>query len=142
MQFVNLLCDTFKAVRSAVIKALTVTGDASVGGALGVTGATTLSGGLSVGAAANHDYANAATAWTLSASENKATVLTTKDNSANGAADVVAVATAGKIFILMNTSGQTLTLKASGKTGIAVANNKAATLMGNGTDFVRVTPDA
>ena len=141
MQFVNLLCDTFKAVRSAVIQALTVTANAAIGGTLTVTGATTLNGGLSVGAASNHSYGSAHADWTLSAAENKATLLTTTDDSADQGVNAIATPTAGKLFILKNTCGQTLTLKASGQTGIAVANDRITFLMGNGTDFIRITAD-
>jgi len=62
--------------------------------------------------------------------------------SASGASDVIVTPTDGKLYIVQNTSGQAITLKASGQTGIAVATAKSAILMGNGTDIIRVTADA
>ena len=89
---------------------------------------------------ATHDYAGAAVAWALSASELKATRIIV--TNANGAVDAVATPTAGKMYIILNTSGQALTFKATGQTGVVLASTKSAIVIGNGTDFIRVTADA
>ena len=89
---------------------------------------------------ASHSYASAHADWTLSAAELKATILVV--TLADAGANAIATPTAGKIYILVNTSGQAITLKASGQTGVAVANAKTAILRGTGTDFARVTADA
>ena len=47
----------------------------------------------------------------------------------------------GKVFVVNNTSGQALTVKVAGQTGIAVASTKVATLSFNATDVIRVTAD-
>ena len=89
---------------------------------------------------ASHDYAGAAAAWTLSAAELKASRIIV--TNANGAVDAIATPTAGKMYIILNTSGQALTFKATGQTGVVLASTKSAIVIGNGTDFIRVTADA
>lgn len=61
--------------------------------------------------------------------------------SADQAANAIFPATAGKVWLVYNGSGQAITCKAAGQTGIAVANTKTAILRANGTDIVRVTAD-
>jgi hypothetical protein len=87
-----------------------------------------------------HDYGAAAVAWTLSAAEMQDIIVTA--SNANGAVDAIATPTAGKIYIVANSTGQALTFKASGQTGVTIASTKTAIVRGNGTDFVRVTADA
>ncbi len=87
-----------------------------------------------------HDYSGAAAAWTLSAGELKTQIITV--SNANGAVDAIATPTAGKVYIVSNASGYALTFKATGQTGVTIANSKTAIVRGNGTDFVRVTADA
>lgn len=89
---------------------------------------------------ATHDYGATATAWTLSASEALKRVLIV--TNASGAADIVAPATAGIGYIVRNTSGQAITIKKAGQTGITIASAKNAQVVGIGTDFVRVSADA
>lgn len=89
--------------------------------------------------ATSHSYGSAATAWTLSAAELLATRIIV--TLASDAVDAIAPATLGKILVVVNTSGQALTVKASGQTGIVIASTKTAILMGNGTDWLRVTAD-
>jgi len=89
---------------------------------------------------ATHDYSAGTTAWTLSASEAKATYLSV--SNAGGAADIVAPDTAGKFFALYNGSGQTITIKVSLGSGVAVANTKTALVYHSGSDYVRITSDA
>ena len=86
-----------------------------------------------------HSFANGTTAWTLSDEQNYSTVLSV--TLAGGAANIIAKPTEGKIFWLYNGSGAAITLKGAMSTGIAVANARAACLVGTGTDFVRLTAD-
>jgi hypothetical protein len=88
----------------------------------------------------SHDYGAAAADWTLNATEKRATRIIV--TNANGACAAIATPTAGKIFMILNTSGQALTIKAAGQTGVTIASTKSAIVIGNGTDFVRVTADA
>jgi hypothetical protein len=61
----------------------------------------------------------------------------------DAAVPVEAVPMDGKVFCVLNgMTGQGLTIRASGQTGVTVAAGKSAIVMGNGTDFVRVTTDA
>lgn len=87
-----------------------------------------------------HDYGAAATDWTLSAAELKNLIVTA--TNASGAVNAIATPTAGKVYIVANSTGQALTFKAAGQTGIVVASTKTAIVRGNGTDFVRVTADS
>jgi hypothetical protein len=64
--------------------------------------------------------------------------------SASGAANAVFPAyIPGKVFIVNNGSGQAITFKVTGKTGIVVANAKAATLFMDAVagDVQRATAD-
>ena len=130
----------------ATLTEIVVSGNVSVGADLDVTGDTTIAGttvlsdslttaGLVLGVS-THAYADT-TAWTLSTAEAKATILPATGTS-GGACDVVAVPTAGKLFIVSNATGSALTIKASGQTGVSIANAKTAIVRGNGTDFVEV----
>ena len=88
---------------------------------------------------ASHNYASGNDTWTLSDQENYATTLF--PTNAGKAMDVIAKATAGKILCMYNASGFTLTVKALGQSGKGIATSKSACLVGNGTDFVRLTSD-
>jgi hypothetical protein len=87
---------------------------------------------------AEHDYAGAAADWELSAEEAKASILAA--TSANGVCAIIAVPDL-KMYWVKNGTGQELTIKADGKTGVKIANNKTAAVYGNGTDFIRLTAD-
>jgi hypothetical protein len=76
--------------------------------------------------------------YTLSATEKLAKLLLI--TNASQAANVILPAET-RMYVVNNTSGFTITLKASGQTGVAVTNNKTAVIIGNGTDFIRVTAD-
>ena len=106
--------------------ALAVTGNASVGGALTINGL--------IATSVSHTFADT-TAWTLSATEQAATVLLAGGTS-GGAADIVATPTLDKLFVVKNTSGSNVTIKADGQTGVTVADGATAIVVGNGTDFV------
>lgn len=91
---------------------------------------------------ATHDYGTGHVDWTLSAAEQKATVLSLAGKTDVTGAGIIATPTNGKVFVVINATAQTITIKAAGKTGIDVATTKTAIVMGNGTDFVRLTADA
>lgn len=55
--------------------------------------------------------------------------------------NIVLVTTDGYNPIVYNATGQTLTFKTSGGTGIAVATTKRAMIYCDGTNYVRVTAD-
>lgn len=90
--------------------------------------------------AASHDYGAAHADWTLSASEAKNLILTA--TNADAGVNVNAPNTDGKMFVVYNGTGQTLTILVSGQSGVAIANTKTALVRCNGTDYVRVTADA
>lgn len=88
-------------------------------------------------AAATHDYAGGAVAWTMTAAEGQATFVSV--SNANGAVTAtLPAATAGKIRTVYNNSGQVLTLKVTGQTGGTVATGKYAIYTDNGTDVVEI----
>lgn len=86
-----------------------------------------------------HDYGAAANAWTLNAAELLLPVH--KPTNASGAVDAV-VATTIRPYIFINATGYALTVKTAAGTGIAIANNKTATVMSDGVNVIRITPDA
>lgn len=112
-----------------------------------VTGAVTgdVAGNLTGSVIANndaaHDYSGGHADWTLSATEKKAAVLVA--SNADGAANIIGPAE-NREYILRNASGQAITLKKSGGTGVAVANGKTAVLRYSNSvaDYIRVTADA
>jgi hypothetical protein len=90
--------------------------------------------------ASSHDYSAGTDDWTLSAGELKSQILSV--SNAGGAVNILATPTANRFYVVYNGSGATVTIKASGETGVAIANTKTAIVRANGTDFVRVTADA
>lgn len=88
-----------------------------------------------------HSYGTGHADWTLTSAEMASQILTCTGTADAGCA-AIATPTAGKVYILSNATGQTVTIKASGQTGVGIANTKTAMVRGNGTDFVRVTADA
>lgn len=112
-----------------------------------VTGAVTgdvagnLTGSVIANNDATHDYSGAHADWTLSATEKKAAVLVA--TNADGAANIIGPAE-NRQYVLRNASGQAITLKKSGGTGVAVANGKTAVLRYSNSvgDYIRVTADA
>jgi hypothetical protein len=90
---------------------------------------------------ASHSYASAAADWTLTAAEAKCRYL--KVTLASAAVNaIIPAASTGKEFVVVNGSGQALTVKAPTGTGITVASGKAAIVYFDGTNVVRVTADA
>lgn len=88
----------------------------------------------------DHDYSNGNVPWELSAAEEKTKYL--RCTNAGEAANILGSGTDGKEFVVQNFSGEAITIKVSGQSGVQIANGKSAMVVGNGTDFVRVTADA
>ena len=86
-----------------------------------------------------HDYAAGTTAWTLSAAEAKKHLF--KATNASDAVNMIVPATVRR-YMVVNTSGQALTVKTAAGTGIAIASTKAAMVLCDGTNVIRLTPDA
>jgi hypothetical protein len=84
---------------------------------------------------ARHDYGAAATAWTLTTDEANADVLVV--SNAGGAADIVAPAIARR-YVVVNRSGQAITIKKSGGTGVEITDGTTVHVAYNGTDYVFV----
>jgi len=80
---------------------------------------------------ASHDYAGAHADWTMTATEASALRLSVTNAAGGGANAVLPAATVG-LYVLVNGSGQNVTLSVSGGTGIAVATGKYALLMADG----------
>ena len=124
------------AITGGTIAASTITSPAITGGTIAAS--TITSPDLYV-AISSHDYAGGAADWELSATEAKSAILTA--TNANGACAIVAVPDSGKVYWIKNSTGQELTIKASGQAGVKIANGKTAAVYGNATDFVRLTAD-
>ena len=87
-----------------------------------------------------HNYGGTDTDWTLSAGEQGSLILTTTNTATD--ADIIAPATEGKVYVVVNSTGGNITIKAAGQSGITVATTKTAIVWCNGTDYVRMTDDA
>lgn len=90
---------------------------------------------------AEHDYKTGKVDWKLTADEQMAMVLKLAGTGTDGA-NAITESIAGKLLVVINDSSQAITVKATGKTGVAVASKKTAVLMGDGEDFIRITADA
>lgn len=98
--------------------------------------ATDMAQTFSLGA---HDYGGAHADWTLSAAE----LLKPCHKPTNADAGVNAiVATTIRPYLFINCTGQAVTVKTAAGTGIAIANGKAAWVMSDGTNVIRLTGDA
>lgn len=127
---------TNKTLTSPTINTPVVDAPAITGGTIAAS--TITSPDLYV-AISSHDYAGGAADWELSATEAKSAILTA--TSANGPCAIVAVPDFGKVYWIKNSTGQELTIKASGQDGVKIASGKTAAVYGNATDFVRLTAD-
>ena len=87
-----------------------------------------------------HDYAGAAVDWTLSTAEKLLTYH--RPTNANGAVNAIVDIAVQRPYCFINTTGQALTVKGASGTGIVVASTKAAWVMSDGTNIVRLTGDA
>jgi hypothetical protein len=85
-----------------------------------------------------HDYGASSADWTLSATEQKAVLLWV--TNAGATSDIIAPEEA-RIFFVYNNSGQSVTIKKSGGTGITVADARVAGVIYASGDYVRLTPD-
>jgi hypothetical protein len=107
-----------------------------------ITGGTIVSSAITAPdlyiTAAEHNYAGDAADWELSAAEAKASILAA--TNATGACAIIATPDL-KMYWVKNGTGQELTIKADGQTGVKIANGKTAAVYGNGTDFIRLTAD-
>lgn len=111
-------------------------------GAAAFTAVTSsFTGDLIANADAAIDFASGHTDHTLSASEKKAKILVV--SAADQAANIIGPAE-NRVYVLRNASGQAITLKKTGGTGVAVANGKTAVLAYSSTvaDYIRITADA
>jgi hypothetical protein len=88
------------------------------------------------GVVISHDYGAAATAWTLTANESRARYF--KLTNAGGAANMIIVPQDGVFLIIDNQSGQTITVKTASSTGVTVTTGKKATVLYNGTDYIKI----
>ena len=114
MQFVNLTASLLRAVKS-----------------LGVASFESIA----------KSVASGHTAITLSPVEQLATKIALT-GTPDATVPVEAVPADGKMFCVMNgLTGQSATIRANGQTGVTIAAGKVAIVIGNGTDFVRVTAD-
>jgi hypothetical protein len=90
----------------------------------------------------SHSYASGTADWNMNPEETAGSVYSVI--LAGGAANAIFPALVpGKHFVVNNGSGQTITFKVTGKTGIAVVNLKAALLFMDSVagDVQRVTAD-
>lgn len=87
------------------------------------------------GGVAERNYGAAAADWVLSTNESFATTLVCLN--AGGAAKIIAPAMEGKLYVIRNASGQSITIKTASSTGVTVANGKTATVIFYGTDFIK-----
>lgn len=86
-----------------------------------------------------HNYGGAAADWTLSASE--LLVPIHKPTNASGAVNAIVSQTV-RSYTFINATGQALTVKTAAGTGIQIANGKTAMVLCDGTNVIRLTPDA
>ncbi len=94
---------------------------------LGSAGPGTPGATIAVLKAVSHSYGAAHADWNMAPAETAGSVYSV--TSANAAANAIFPAyIPGKCFVVNNGSGQAVTFKVTGKTGIAVANGKAAQL--------------
>lgn len=120
-----------------------LTGDSAGTHTGGVAGDVTggLTGSVTAINDVAHDYSAGHADWTLSATEKKAAVLVA--SNADAAANIIGPAE-NREYVLRNASGQAITIKKTGGTGVAVANGKTAVVRYSSSvaDYIRVTADA
>jgi hypothetical protein len=85
-----------------------------------------------------HNYGASSADWILSATEQKAVLLWV--TNAGATSDIIAPEEA-RMFFVYNNSGQSVTIKKSGGTGITVADARVAGVIYASGDYVRLTPD-
>lgn len=86
-----------------------------------------------------HDYGNKAVTKKVGIEELPFNpIVAVSLSNANANADLV-LPLVNKLFIINNGTGKTITVKADGKAGVDVANDKVAIVMPSGEDFVEVS---
>ena len=86
---------------------------------------------------ASHSYASAQVDWTLSATEAEASYLVA--TLAGGAVNaILTTAIPGKMWIFYNNSGQTVTFKVSGQSGVAITDGHHQLLFCGAADITAV----
>ena len=97
-----------------------------------------IAGGNKVGIA-THDYAGAAADWVLTNNESKCKSLLV--TNAGEAANIIAPDKPGLTFTIKNGSGQAITIKISGGTGVTVTAGKKVTVQHFGTDYEAISSE-
>lgn len=88
----------------------------------------------------SHSYASGSADWNMTPDEAQGSYYSV--TSAGGGANAIfPAAYPGKIFVVNNTSGQTITFKVSGGSGVGVTTSKSAVLVCTASDIARVTAD-
>lgn len=116
-----------------------VTGDVTGNVTGDVTG--NLTGSVINNNVAAHSYSSGHADWTLSATEKKALILSV--TLADAGANIIGPAE-NRVYYVRNGSGQAITIKKAGGTGITVANGKTAKVAYSNadSDYIRLTADA
>lgn len=105
--------------------------------AIGVAGSVST---LSLVRYHTHDYGAAAADWLISPAGQESSYIVV--TNASGAANAVwPAAYPGQIYAVFNNSGQAITFKVTGQSGVAVANGKRAFLVMGTADLARMTAD-
>lgn len=85
---------------------------------------------------ATHAYGTGYADWTLTASENQAGTLICTGSSATGSNIIASPFTNRIVFVDNQCASMSLTIKASGGTGILIGTSKKTLVRANGTDFI------
>jgi len=88
------------------------------------------------------DYGTGHADATLSAAAIKASTIICTGTVDTAGAGLIAPAVAGRRYVVVNQSAQTITIKKTGGTGVGIATGKAAIVEYVGSDYVRITADA
>jgi hypothetical protein len=127
---------------SATISGSTTLGGTLTGGTLATATITspTVTGIDTTYNVSSHEYTTNAD-WVMSATEAKSFLLTV--TSASSTTNIIAPNVSGRLYVVRNDTspGGNCTIKKSGGTGIAIACGKTATVIHNGSDYIRVTAD-
>ncbi len=86
---------------------------------------------------ASRDYQAAVADWILSTQESRCLLLVA--TNAGGTANIIAPDKPGLLYAVNNKSGQIITIKKPGGTGVAIATGKTAQVMHNGTDYIKIS---
>ncbi len=94
-------------------------------------------------AVSSHEYTTTDD-WEMSGTEAKSLLLTLTSGDGAGDRNIIAPDVSGRLYIVRNdtTAGGSAVIKKSGGTGVSIASGKTATVIHNGSDYIRVTADA